>query len=440
MEHPDRARQDAETQAVASPRTARRRLRACHACDLVIALPPLRPSERAHCPRCGQLLVRRNRLPAQRGLALATASLACLALAVSFPFAGFQIHSVGNRIGLADIARALIGFDEPLIAAIVLLTVVILPGVYLVGIIWLHVSVLRSELLPHALSIARSIGQVTPWLMADVFIIGALVSLIKVSGLAEISLDPAFWFFCAFAFLLLKTRESLDADWLWFALAGEPRAPAGTRTAEAAGVQGLAGCSVCGLINRLDRDALTTCRRCGKHLHARHPQSLQRTAALLLSAAILYVPANAYPIMTTTTFGDSTPSTIIGGVLTFVSHGDLPIALIIFTASVLVPLGKVLALGWLCLRVRQRAPRERLAGERLYRIIEFIGRWSMLDVFVVAILVALIRAGSLMSVTPGPAALAFAGVVVLSMLAAMTFDPRLIWEPVPDRPEGSADE
>src|SRR5690606_38644697 len=140
-------------------------------------------------------------------------------------------------------------------------------------------------------------------------------------------------------------------------------------------------------------------------------------AALLVAAAILYVPANTYPIMTTTTLGAPAPSTIIGGVLTFVYHGDLPIALIIFTASVLVPIGKMLSLGWLCMSVRRRIPRDRLARVRLYQVVEFIGRWSMLDVFVVAILVALLRAGTLLSITPGPAALAFAGVVVISMLA-----------------------
>lgn len=416
------------------PQPARRRLRACHACDLVVALPPLRPNERADCPRCGYRLVRRNRLPVQRGFALAIASLICLSLAVVFPFVSFQLRGVGNRIELTDTAVSLIGFGEPLVAISVLLTVVVLPAVYLLGMIWLHISLLRTEPLRYSRTIARAIMHVTPWMMADVFVVGALVSLIKIAGLAQIGLGPAFWFFCAFAFLLLKTSQSIDADWLWFALAGEPRAPAGTRVGEAAAAQGLTGCSVCGLINRLDGDAQPVCRRCGERLHGRHPHSLQRTAALLVAAAILYVPANTYPIMTTTTLGQSAPSTIIGGVLTFVYHGDLPIALIIFTASVLVPIGKMLSLGLLCVRVRRQIPRDPLTRARLYRLVELIGRWSMLDVFVVAILVALIRAGTLLSITPGPAALAFAGVVVVSMLAAMSFDPRLIWDAAQERP------
>jgi paraquat-inducible protein A len=158
------------------------------------------------------------------------------------------------------------------------------------------------------------------------------------------------------------------------------------------------------------------------------PHSLQRTWALLATAALLYVPANFYPIMTTTSLGQSTPSTIIGGVVELIQMGSWPIAMVIFVASVIVPVGKLGALAWLCLVVKRSDELNAGTRTRLYRLTEFIGRWSMVDVFVVAILVALIRAGSLMSITPGPAALAFATVVILTMLAAMTFDPRLIWD------------
>lgn len=411
----------------------RRRLRACHACDLVVALPPLRLDERADCPRCGQRLARRQRMPVQQGLALAITALIGLSLAVILPFVSFEFRGVGNRIDLTDTAISLIGFGELLIAIGVLLTVVALPAVYLLGIIWLHIGLWRNAPLRCSRPIARTLLHVTPWMMADVFVVGALVSLVKIAGLAQIGLGPAFWCFCAFTLLLLKIGQTIDADRLWLALAGEPRAPARTQVGEGAAAQGLTGCSVCGLINRLD-GAHPLCQRCGERLQGRQPHSLQRTAALLITAAVLYVPANTYPIMTATTLGASAPSTIIGGVLAFVEHGDLPIALIIFTASVLVPIGKILALGWLCLSVWRRRPHNRVAKVRLYRVIERIGRWSMLDVFVVAILVALLRAGTLLSITPGPAALAFAGVVVLSMLAAMSFDPRLLWDTTHERP------
>ncbi|HET8792101.1 MAG TPA: paraquat-inducible protein A, partial [Modicisalibacter sp.] len=122
------------------------------------------------------------------------------------------------------------------------------------------------------------------------------------------------------------------------------------------------------------------------------------------------------------------PSTIIGGVVELWQIGSYPVATVIFVASILVPVGKLLALGWLCIAAKRSAGYHPAIRTRLYRLTEFIGRWSMVDIFVVAILAALIRGGALMSVSPGPAALPFAGVVVLTMLAAFTFDPRLLWE------------
>lgn len=377
-------------------------------------------------------------------MALAISALVALFLAVTFPFVSFTAGGVGNRIELSETATSLIGFDQPIVAIAVILTIMVLPAVYLLGVIWLQFGLMRGEPLEASRRIARSLAHLHPWMMADVFIIGALVSLIKLSSMAQIDVGPAFWAYCTFALLLLMTTQSLDADWMWFSLAGEPLAPKGTRTGMTAAPQGLAGCHTCGLINRLDDHS--HCRRCGERLHARLPHSQQRTWALLAAATLMYIPANLYPIMTTTSLGQSSPSTIVGGVVELIQMGSWPVAVVIFMASVIVPVGKLFALAWLCLMVKRSSELNALTRTRLYRLTEFIGRWSMVDVFVVAILVALIRAGSLMSITPGPAALAFGGVVVLTMLAAMTFDPRLLWDsPAPresaeprDRPRQGA--
>ncbi|MEA2120121.1 paraquat-inducible protein A [Halovibrio sp. HP20-50] len=415
-------------------RTQRRRLRACHECDWVSALPPLSSGEKASCPRCSHVLVKRHRYPAQRSMALAIASLVAMMLAVSFPFISFTVSGVSNRIELTQTASTLIGFHQPLVAIAVIMTIVVLPAVYLIGVVWLQFGLLRNNPLPYSRDIARSLSHLTPWMMADVFIIGALVSLIKIAGLADIDVGISFWAFCAFALLLLMTTQSIDADWMWFSLEGEPLAPEGTQTGRPAAGQGLTGCPTCGLINRLSPQGAGRCIRCHEKLHQRLPHSLQRTWALLGASAIMYIPANVYPIMTTTSLGNSSPSTIIGGVVQLIQMGSWPIAAVIFIASVIVPVGKLVALTWLCLVVKRSSELNAQSRTRLYRLTEFIGRWSMVDVFVVAILVALIRAGSLMSITPGPASLAFGTVVVLTMLAAMTFDPRLIWDtPLPPR-------
>jgi paraquat-inducible protein A len=183
---------------------------------------------------------------------------------------------------------------------------------------------------------------------------------------------------------------------------------------------------------KVSPESLHRCPRCRAALHARKPDSLQRTVALVATASLLYIPANVLPIMTTDQLGRATDSTILGGVVILLHHGDYPIAAVIFIASVLVPLGKLLALSWLCWSVSRRQPASHHQRAALYRVTELVGKWSMTDVFVVAILVALIHLGGLLLITPGAAALAFGGVVIVTMLAAHSFDPRLIWDQLGD--------
>jgi paraquat-inducible protein A len=196
--------------------------------------------------------------------------------------------------------------------------------------------------------------------------------------------------------------------------------PAGTAAA-----RGLACCHVC---FKVAPDTLRRCPRCRAALHLRKPDSLQRTIALVVTAALLYIPANVLPIMTTEQLGDATDSTIIGGVIILAHHGDYPIAAVIFIASVIVPMSKLFALSWLCWSVARSHSASHHERTRLYRATELVGKWSMTDVFVVAILVALIHVQGLMLITPGAAALAFGGVAIVTILAAESFDPRLIWD------------
>lgn len=201
---------------------------------------------------------------------------------------------------------------------------------------------------------------------------------------------------------------------------------------ESAAAQGLACCHVCYALTRVE---LGACPRCGAGLHLRTPDSLQRTVALLATSLLLYIPANVLPIMTTSQLGGEIESTILGGVILLIDMGSYPIAAIIFIASVLVPIGKMLTLSWLCWTVARRHETSHRQRTVLYRATEFIGRWSMVDVFVVTILVALVHLGGIMRVTPGLASIAFGGVVIVTMLAAASFDPRLIWDQLGDEYE-----
>lgn len=191
-----------------------------------------------------------------------------------------------------------------------------------------------------------------------------------------------------------------------------------------AAARGLACCHVCRKVAPVEQKA---CARCGAVLHLRNPNCLQRTVALTLGAALLYLPANLLPVMTVETLtGGAKENTILGGVVTFWNTGSYPVAIIIFTASVVIPILKILALLSLCCAARNN--RRAASATKVYRLTELVGRWSMVDVFVVAILVAVVQLDSLMSISPGPAALAFSGVVILSMLASHSFDQRLIWD------------
>jgi paraquat-inducible protein A len=201
-------------------------------------------------------------------------------------------------------------------------------------------------------------------------------------------------------------------------------------TARAAG---LLSCHVCGqLSGRPAGGWRARCPRCRAPLHPRKPASLATTWALVLAAAILYVPANLLPMMTTVSLFDSQQDTIISGVIFLWQSGSWPLAALVFFASVVVPLLKIIALVYLAISVQRRSRHRLLQRARLYRLVEFVGRWSMLDLYVITLLVALVRFQGLATVQAGPAAIAFGAVVVLTMFAALSFDPRLIWDPVTD--------
>jgi len=191
--------------------------------------------------------------------------------------------------------------------------------------------------------------------------------------------------------------------------------------------QGLIRCDECGALAQRVA-ASRPCPVCGSSLHARIPNSLQRTLAFLLCGYALYVPANIYPIMTVTQFGVGETHTILGGILTLIEGDMLPIAILVFIASILVPLLKLIGLTllWLCVFYRWQVNARRWT--LMYRIIAFVGRWSMLDIFMISILISLVDLGGVAQVLAGPAATAFASVVVITLFAAKNFDPRLIWD------------
>jgi len=192
---------------------------------------------------------------------------------------------------------------------------------------------------------------------------------------------------------------------------------------------GLLSCHDCHLLIETPHSpAHSRCPRCGAHLHPRKPNSLSRTWALICAAIIFYIPANVLPITITSSLGTKQADTILSGVIYFLQSGSWEIGAVIFIASIFVPLAKLLILVFLLLSVQFRStwrPKDRTT---LYRMTELVGRWSMIDIYVVTILVALVKLGAIATIEAGPAAVYFASVVVITMFAAESFDPRLIWD------------
>ncbi|ETX11053.1 paraquat-inducible protein A [Marinomonas ushuaiensis DSM 15871] len=396
----------------------------CEECDHVNSIPPLKGGDRFRCQHCGHILISVHKHVSARILGVGLSSLLMLALAMSFSFLGFSSNGIDRTVSLFQTLSVLLGLGHLVLGAIISLALFVFPIVYLSSALFLVWSFQNKYVLKSAQRYCvRWIIVLQPWLMVDVFLVGILVALVKVNSLADISLELSFWAFCGYVLLLLKTVTLIDKRWLWNKVAGqatEHEVEQGT-----AKKQNLIGCHFCGAT--LSRDA-HHCDRCGHSVHSRRPNSLMTTSALLIASLVMYIPANVFPIMQTTFLGSTEPSTIMGGVLLLWTLESYPVALIILFASVVIPIAKMLALAWLCWQCCY--PSQRLTKQKikLYKMTELVGRWSMIDVFVVAILTSLVQMGNLVSIFPGPAVLSFTAVIVFTMLAAMSFDPRLLWD------------
>jgi paraquat-inducible protein A len=193
----------------------------------------------------------------------------------------------------------------------------------------------------------------------------------------------------------------------------------------------LVNCHLCQQLNRIgmhDQKTQPFCSRCGAEMHLRKPNSITKTWALVITAYICYIPANTLPVMTVISFGHGEPDTIMSGVVALIEGQMWALAFLVLFASFIVPLVKLIGLSYLLISVQMGSrwrPKDRT---QLYRVIEVVGRWSMLDIFMISILISLVKLGSIATIEPGAGGTFFAAVVVITMFAAMSFDPRLIWD------------
>lgn len=404
---------------------------ACHACGLVHRLPPMGAETVASCRACGAPIFRRIPNSVDRTLAFYFGALFLFLVANAFPIMAMGLEGQVQASTILDGAAALYRADMWPIAAVVLTTGTLMPLGKIAGMLLVLIP-LRLDLHPRWLPAAfRWVDRLHPWAMMEVYLLGLIVAYVKLSDLADIEVGIALYAFVGTILLMAAGDAAFDPHAIWRRLAPQ----AGPEILRPRPGTTLLSCHNCDQLVRLELDhaAHAPCPRCAAPLHRRKPNSIARTWALMLAAAILYIPANLYPVMTVVYFGQGEPDTILSGVILLLEAGMWPVALLVFFASITVPVLKLVGLGYLLISVQRRSPWRPRDRTLMYRIIEGVGRWSMVDVFMIAILSALVSLGNIASIEPGVGAVAFCAVVILTMLASMSFDPRLIWDVLDER-------
>jgi paraquat-inducible protein A len=398
-------------------------LLACHDCDHLYRHEPIPVGARANCRHCGALLYRHLPDSLNRTIALYCTALMLFFIANCFPFLSLKLSGrvVDNILLSGGWAMYQMGMGE--LGLLIFLTSIAFPFLVIAGMLYLLLPV-RFGFVPRGVGpVYRLVHAVSPWSLVGVFMLGVLIAIVKLQDLATVLTGISLYALAALMVVYSAARASFDPREFWAAVPlRRPAAPVhpGARHVN---------CHLCGLVAaELPGPRQQHCARCQVPLHTRKPDSLGRTWALLMSATILLVPANVYPVMTVIRFGQGEPNTILGGILHLIDSGMWGLALIVFCASIVVPMMKLVVLSFLLWSIRRQSgwrPRDRTL---LYRVTEAVGAWSMVDIFLVGLLSALVSLDALSTIRPGIGATFFAAVVVSTMFAAHFFDPRLIWD------------
>ena len=380
-------------------------------------------------------------------VAVTLTAMVVFILAQCFPIVSLQMAGMTSGATLLQAVGVLWNEGMGVIATMVLLCAIVFPGIELGALLYVALGLRHRRRVPGFNLVLRTVQGARHWAMTEVLMIGILITVIKMTSLARVVPHPGLFAFAVLTILCAIVMR-YEPRALWALADRQVPEQAVVEDAEqqarheAVRDAELVACHTCGLVNRLPHgvgDAApgnikarthAHCNRCAAALHRRIPNSIGWTWAMLVAATLLYIPANLLPVMYTQSVGGTEGDTIMSGVVLFWNTGSQGLAIIIFIASVVVPVSKLIALAWLNGSAHLRSRTAPLARTRTYRVVEFIGRWSMLDIFVVTLTVALVRFDVLAMITAGPGAIAFGCVVILTMVASSQFDPRLIWDPI----------
>ena len=414
----------------------KRHLTNCLECGQLQFIPALPPCATARCIRCRHVLRRTRHDPLIRPLACALAGLALYVAVIALQFSAIEVFGREHAATLVSFPQQLYiaGFWE--LACLVLLFIIILPPLKLL----LLALVLLGLRLPRPPYVVRPLfriySQIGPWAMIEVFLVGFFVAYTRLVNLATVDVGGAAWGLGGLMLAVVAADVTLDPEAVWQEIEHHCLPPMPSPQPHEIR---LSGCQHCGKVCRFNSDGKTRCQRCGGRVWLRKPASLSRTWALLLGASICAVGAYAYPVMTVSRLGRGQPMTIVAGMIELAAIGWWPIAIIVFIASISIPLFKLIALASMLVSVHRGSSWALRHRTGVYRFVETIGRWSMIDIFMVSILTALVQFGFLGTIHPDFGAIAFAAVVILTMLAAYSFDPRLMWDAAAQRTAASLD-
>jgi paraquat-inducible protein A len=354
-------------------------------------------------------------------LALAMCALLLFVGSALSPLLSVATLGAERQSGLLTGIRVFAAQGFPELGVLVLLCAVVLPFAFLLALVWvlgcIHFGATHRRALGR---VYRWIGTIRPWMMVEVFLVGGFVAYTRIQVIATVRVDAGGWCLIAATFATLLALTQLDDHTVWDVLPGAPSPRDDRRLPSLA-------CPACDLILPVSW-ADHSCPRCCASLHRRKPDAVRRTAALLIAGYLLYIPANLLPVTRLDGGGGAEDHTIMSGVFELIHNNLWPLALIVFVASVVLPLVKLLSLTWMLIAVRLRSAHLLRTRTRLYRTIDAIGRWSNIDVFMGSVLVALLQFGALTTVRAEPGLVAFAAVVVITMLATETFDPKVMWD------------
>jgi paraquat-inducible protein A len=418
-------------------------LRECPGCGLFQIVPAMAANMRSDCSRCGTQLRATRADPTGHCLALTFASLVLfavlwLSMLMKVSTAGI-VHETSLLSGPAELVRHGLW---PLAIAVAF-TTALAPLVKFAGTLYVLIGLRMRTLPPNLRGIFLISRRMGTWAMLEVLLLGVFVAYTKLGDLVTIQLGPAVYALGLLTIVVVWAELALDPQAVWEEIErrGQTHAPM-PPAAPLAYRPGAASCEECSLVC-VPAEHDGRCPRCGAHVHERKPDSLNRTMALVIAGIILYIPANIYPVLTVIQLGSGAPSTIMGGVEELVSSKMYPLALLVFFASVLVPLFKLIGLVSMIGATSLTGTAEK-AGvllrqrTKLYFIVAWIGRWSMVDIFMESLLGALVQFGRAVTIEPGMGALAFCSVVIVTIFAAEAFDPRLMWDAAARNPHRKA--